>query len=399
MKHKNKILIASIITILTLFLILIIILQTKNKYLSIITIFLMIIVFSFIAVFIQKDIDENHKNNKVNYQNLDILKYICSILIIILHLKPFLNYSSELHFAFNNVISRTCVPIFFICTGYFVSKKERDNPDYIRNYLKRILHTYLIWNIIYIPIIFLQYPNLEIINKYISNIKIPIYFLIPIMLIVIIFYSGTYYHLWYFPALILSLLVLSKWKKKFNIKYLLILSFFLLLFGSTETYNGVLLPIIKQFVSYYYSIFFTTRNFLFFGLFYVTLGYFIGQKKEIYSKHCFWKLLVSIFLLVFETFLLHNTKRLNSNILLSCIPLTYYLFICSIYISNNLKYKFQFGKVSKYYYLIHPMIIFIISIFFKEKMDNPYINIIAVLAITHIISILIIKLKDSFNKY
>ena len=141
--------------------------------------------------------------------------------------------------------------------------------------------------------------------------------------------------------MIFSLLLLKKWKNKHSIKPLLVISFILLLFGATETYYGVLPLSIQELLSYYYHIFFTTRNFLFFGLFYVVLGYFMGSKKELYSKNCFAKLIVTFFLLIFEAILLHDTNRLDSNILISCVPLTYYLFISSIYISNHMKIKFQ----------------------------------------------------------
>ena len=258
----------------------------------------------------------------------------------------------------------------------------------------------------YIPVIIgtiIQY--LPIINEYISKINITLPLLIilsiillPIIVLIALCYTGVYYHLWYFPAIIFSLIVLKKWKQKFNIKYLLIISFILLLFGATETYYGVLPLSIKRILSYYYNIFFTTRNFLFFGLFYVVLGYYVGTKEKAYSKYCFLKLIVSFFLLTFEAILLHDTGRLNSNILLSCIPLTYYLFISAIYITNSVKLNFQFGTYSKYYYLIHPMIIFVISLLYKNINYYPYLNILIVLLITHITSALIIKLKEKDKK-
>lgn len=266
---------------------------------------------------------------------MDILKYISSILIIILHLRPFLNFSNELDLAFNNIITRICVPIFFIITGYFVAKKEKNNPNYIKDYIRKTIPLYLIWSLIYIPIIIatvIQY--LPAISNYISQFNLPLYYLIPLLIIAIpiaiimtLLYTGTYYHLWYFPAIICSLLVLKKWKQKNNIKCLLLISFLLLLFGATETYYGVLPLSIKELLSYYYNIFFTTRNFLFFGLFYVVLGYYMGSKENLYSKYCFEKLIISFFCLIFESILLHDTDRLNSNILISCVPLTYYLFI------------------------------------------------------------------------
>lgn len=402
MKYKKELIITLIITMLVLFLRFINVLQIENGLGKPIIIIILIIVLSFGSIIIQKHIDNNYQNNNINYDNLDILKYICAVLIVILHMRPFLNFSNQLDLVFNNIITRVCVPTFFVITGYFVYKKEKKNPDYIKDYIKKIIPLYLIWSLIYIPIIIIKIIQyLPTINLYITNINIsPILLillfviLLPVIILIALSYTGIYYHLWYFPALILSLYVLDKWKRKFPIKYLLIISFVLLLFGATETYYGVLPFSIKRLTSFYYKVFFTTRNFLFFGLFYVVLGYHMGSKEKIYSKYCFEKLIISVFFLVFEAILLHDTKRLNSNILLSCIPLIYYLFISSIFINNNIKYKFPFRNLSKYYYLVHPMIITILtflSIIIPNM--NPYIKIVIVLSITHFISVLIIIFK------
>lgn len=402
MKYKNEIIITLIVTILVLFLKFINVFQVENGLGSPIIMVLMIFIFSTLSIFTQKTIDKNYKNNKLYHENLDILKYICALLIIILHLRPFINFSDQLDLAFNNIITRICVPIFFVITGYFVAKKEIKNSNYINDYIKKIIPLYLMWSAIYIPVLIgtiLQYiPD---INNFISTIDISfpllillIIVLIPVAFLIALLYTGVYYHLWYFPATIFSLLLLKKWKSKFNIKYLLIISFILLLFGATETYYGVIPTNLRQLLSYYYKIFFTTRNFLFFGLFYVTLGYYLGTKKEIYSKYCFEKFIISLFLLVFEAILLHDTNRLNSNILLSCVPLVYYLFVSTIYFINKIKSSKKFRDYSKCYYLVHPMIIYIISL--SIKIDSPYLNILIVLLLTHIISTLIIKLKKLF---
>ena len=162
--------------------------------------------------------------------------------------------------AFNNIVSRICVPLFFIITGYFVAKKEKDKSNYIDTYIKRTIPLYLMWSLIYIPIILMtMIQYLTQINEYIikMNISMPLIILFPIVLIVMLCYSGVYYHLWYFPALMLSLFVLKKWKEKYKLNYLFIISFFLLLFGATETYYGLLPLSIKELVTYYFNIFFT----------------------------------------------------------------------------------------------------------------------------------------------
>lgn len=406
MKYKNEIVILFIITILVLFLRFINVFQMENHLGTPFIMVWMIVCFSLITIWIQKNIDNNYKKNKLNYQNLDILKYIFAILIMILHLRPFINFSDQLDLVFNNIITRICVPIFFLITGYFVAKKEKENENYIKNYIEKMIPLYLIWSLLYLPIIIgTIVENLPTIQEYISKINVDFLLLIvilvlllPIIIAISLCYTGIYYHLWYFPAVIFSLLILKKWKEKWNIKYLLIISFILLLFGATETYYGVLPLSIKELLSYYYNIFFTTRNFLFFGLFYVVLGYFLGKREKLYSKYCFVKLIISFFLLIFEAILLHDTNRINSNILLSCLPLTYYLFLSTMYITNTISIKFPFGKYSKYYYFIHPMIIFMMSLFFPNINNYPYFNLFIVFVTTHIISVIILYFKKKNKK-
>lgn len=123
MKYKNEIVIVSVITILILFLKLINVFQIENGLGYPLAIVLMIICFSLTTIFIQKNIDKNYRVNKLNYQNLDILKYLSSILIIVLHLRPFFNFSNELDLAFNNIVTRICVPIFFYNNWLFCCEK------------------------------------------------------------------------------------------------------------------------------------------------------------------------------------------------------------------------------------------------------------------------------------
>lgn len=124
----------------------------------------------------------------------------------------------------------------------------------------------------------------------------------------------------------------------------------------------------------------------------------MGLKKQVYSNYCFEKLVISIFFLIFEALLLHDTERLNSNILLSCLPLVYYLFICVIYLPKPIKTHFPFRSLSKYYYLVHPMTIFL---FFTSGIigidTDPYIQMLIILFTTHLLSIFIIELKKKYK--
>ncbi|WZU02210.1 acyltransferase family protein [Erysipelothrix sp. D19-032] len=65
---------------------------------------------------------------KPRFENLDFLRYFGAVLIVILHLRPFKDISYPLDLLFNNMISRLFVPFFFITSGYFVAKKQKQNP-------------------------------------------------------------------------------------------------------------------------------------------------------------------------------------------------------------------------------------------------------------------------------
>ena len=66
--------------------------------------------------------------------------------------KTFFRLLVQLDLAFNNILSRICVPVFFLITGYFVAQKEKTNPTYIRSYIQKNIHLYLVWSMIYIPV-------------------------------------------------------------------------------------------------------------------------------------------------------------------------------------------------------------------------------------------------------
>lgn len=374
--------------------------MSGNVFFSII----LTLLFSYLVFRIDYRIDENAKENKRKLDNLDVVKYLCAILIILCHLRPFVHYDEIVDMFFNNIVTRIGVPSFFVMTGYLVSLKEKDNPDYISKYTRRTIPMYLLWSAIYLPFLGLMaYENMDVVQQYLEIFNVNIY-LLPLMVIpalfVLLFYSGAYYHLWYFPALLSALWVMKKWKKRFKPVTLLVLSFVLLVFGATETYFGVFPEFIQTVLQkYYYGIFFTTRNFLFFGLFYVTLGYCMGHYKREHVKHSFCGLLLSIGLLALEAVFLHSTNRLNSNIMFACIPTAYFLVSSALYMKQYLHIPFPYRAFSKYYYLLHPMVMVLVFYFgFLRDTSDPFLQIVIVILLTHLVSTLVIKLAKKFPR-
>ena len=255
-----------------------------------------------------------------------------------------------------------------------------------------MLPMYLFWSLLYFPLGIHSIAEMGISPK-----------LFPLATLLGLFYLGTYYHLWYFPALFFGLWILDHWLKRFSLKSLLILSFLLLCFGATETYYGIFPDFIQQLLStYYFQIFYTTRNVLFFALFYIAMGYMIGHRKDSYVPYSFLKFILSCFLLVAEAIILQLYDRLDSNILLSCVPLVYYLFISASHTKTILPLpkSISLRDLYKYYYLLHPLVIFVVYWFHSTTSGDTmhvWTMIFLVIAITHLLSLMIIYLKKKIH--
>ena len=370
---------------------------------------IILVAFVILSVKMQPKLDENIKQGRINLDNVDITKWICAIIIIILHLRPFQSINPILDIVFNNMISRICVPFFFVSSGYLAAKKLSNEPNYIRRYIKQTIKTYLKISLLYLPLgIAYLLPALQQINTIIVNlgynalINTLIWGLITIVALgIALFYVGTYYHLWYFPALLISLALIDWARKRFKLSYFLLFSFGLLIIGSFETYYGSFPALMQWFLDKYFMVFITTRNFLFFGLFYVTLGFVMYGQKPLFAYHATFGLLLSFIGLIVETVFLQTITRLDSNILISAAPFVYFLFIVAIYSNKWSRKKFNFRAYSIEYYLWHPMIIFIMVDILHLNItwaNEPYLLILVGFLTTHLLSSLLIhyrKQKES----
>lgn len=383
-------------------------LQRENPFGHTLTVILLAASGSLLVIRMETHMAFHAQTKQLQYQNLDLFRFLSSIIIIVLHARPFFTVSYEIDMAINNIIGRICVPFFFFISGYFAAKQEQKKPDYIRSYIRSMIPVYLLWSTVYLPwSLSLAAPYIQQVSGLLCTIGLPtaiqnllLLLLVPLAVIVALLYSGVYYHLWYFPALLLSMLVLRWWKRKYSLRVLLTVSFVLLLFGATETYYGFCGQFFQSLLHYYYAVFFTTRNFLFFALFYVTLGYWMGKQEQPASSLCFLKLLLSIAALVGEGMLLQTTQRLDSNILLACVPLVYYLFSCLLYTNIHVPQlsEIPFRAISKYYYLVHPLMILFVHAWFPQ-VDSFWMavaKVVCVLCCTHICTLLLIHMKKRY---
>lgn len=101
------------------------------------------------------------KYSLADRQTIDVFKMLCAILIVSIHIRPFLSFSKTLDFFEGDIVARIAVPFFYATSSFFFFGKIlfseqrkiikcKENSLRLIKYLKRILLLYIIWSGIYL---------------------------------------------------------------------------------------------------------------------------------------------------------------------------------------------------------------------------------------------------------
>ncbi len=283
-----------------------------------------------------------------NFNSFDLSKFVASILVVMIHIAPFgsqqtQNVYSQMNFLLKNGICRIAVPLFFIFSGFFLYRKtplDRFSLEPTKKYFLHILKLYLLWTLIYFPLAMigiLNNPN-GILFGFIMYVRNSIF-------------SGSFSQLWYlngllFAVFLISFLLYKKWSPK---KILITSSVFYIMGLFGDAYHGLISPLfdtkyIGTLLNLYFTVFGTTRNGLFFGFFFVSMGMVFSNKDFLFSqKKSLLLFMVSIIILYLEVFLLTKFNIAKDyNILLSTVPAAIFcfLFLKSTNLKDNKIYKY-----------------------------------------------------------
>lgn len=291
---------------------------------------------------------------KVRIGKLDEFKWIAAFLVVANHTSPLESLHETADFVFTRVLARVAVPFFFMVTGYFVlyaANRKRDGMVRIWASIKKTGFLYLVVTLLYLPV------------QIYKAIKEPIE---PAALlgkgIKAVLFDGTYYHLWYLPAVMLGLLVCCG----------------LLILGERAAFTGAgLLYLIGLLGDSYYGfaerilllqkgyegmfrVFSYTRNGLFFAPLFLLLGYAMASwrregKAEQKRRNC----ILCLCALCGEGLLLHKYGMQRHDSMYLLLP------VCMVYLFQYLLLQEgKAGKRSSFYlrgpmlvYFLHPLVI------------------------------------------
>jgi len=294
-------------------------------------------------------------NTSKNYSGLDYFKVIAAIFVIAIHTGPLMSYSEFADFLLTSIVARLAVPFFFMVSGFLLFRKLHNKPDQamkaLNTYISKILQIYIISILIYIPV------NLYA-GHYADGISVSV-------ILSDIVFNGTFYHLWYLPALILGVYVVYVLSRKLSIYVVLIVTGLLYLIGLFgDSYYGLIedIAVINSLYSWMFSIFDYTRNGLFYAPIFVALGLLAasreGRQPRSHAGYAFFSM-IAIIMLLFEGIIVSSFE-------LSRHDSMYVFLVPAIYVIFRwlLRYEGTGGlyvrHVSLWIYILHPLAIVLV---------------------------------------
>mgnify|MGYP002560694122 CR=1 FL=1 len=331
-----------------------------------------------------------------NYNFIDIIKFICALLIIMSHYaSEWGNFNSSIDMIFSLYI--IAVPFFFVSSSFFFFKKciiaDKHNKEVlIKSYIKRIMLMYGSWSIIYI--------TFNLITWYINGIQTSEVLAYIQQLLV---YSS-YKTIWFLPATAIGVVMVYYLSKYFNIRQIVAIGVVFYIIGCLgESYDFLLdtCEPIKKIYEAYNSIFITTRNGIFNGFPFAVLGYVIAVGENKQNKFVFDFFMTVLFAVLFvaEAVIIKKLyMATNANTILMLYPFSFFFFRGALSINlKNSKIYVLIRKLSTVMFLSQRIFLsalpalFTDSIFTLMLNYNSWIGLLYVLSTTLIFSLLLIK--------
>ncbi len=342
---------------------------------------------------------QSYKNT--SYAGLDYLRIIAAFLIVAIHTSPLMSFSPEADFIFTRIIARVAVPFFFMVTGFFLlsriipSQGARPETDTgkpageVKKFLKKTAILYGAAILIYFPInIYSGFFNEK--HGLTSLLKD-------------IFINGTFYHLWYLPAVITGVILIYILTAYFGKRNLFLIS--LLLYGIGllgDSYYGltIKLPWLKNIYDSIFYLFDYTRNGIFYAPVFLVLGALIAkQNRKLTLKQSLSGLLFSSALLFLEGLVLHhNNLQRHDSMYLFLIPVMYYLFKTALLWQGRSNKNLR--TLSMVVYITHPLAIIVVrgvaKVLSLEKLliTNSLLHYLAVCILSYIWGLLYLYITN-----
>ena len=305
--------------------------------------------------------------NKKQYAILDTARVVAALLVVAIHTSPLLSWSQEADFILTRIMARFAVPFFLMLSGYFL---QLDKPG---KFLKKTALLYGASILLYLP---LNLYTGYFAKSSIGDIGKDILF------------NGTFYHLWYLPAVILGTGIAIFLIRRLGLRGALFAACLLYIPGLLgDSYYGfaVRIPGAEAAYSIMFQLFDYTRNGIFFAPLFLVLGAYAARRPAMPSPRIYCGFTVCCLLLLSEGLLLHRFGvQRHDSMYLFLVPAVYLLFVLLAHFNQNgCKTK---RSLSMLVYILHPWCIVLVRGLAKATgfqgflLDNSIVYFLAVSA-------------------
>ncbi len=292
-----------------------------------------------------------------NYGGLDRFRIAAALLVVAIHTSPLAALNEGADFFLTRVLARIAVPFFFMVTGQFVAAGLlTPSVKSTARFHKFLLKT----GLLYIFCILLYLP----IGIYAEHYK-DINFGSALRMII---FDGTFYHLWYFPACILGILLVRLMSRFLSLKGITAVSAVLYVIGLLgDSYYGLIqkVPALEAVYEFGFAIFSYTRNGLFLAPIFLVMGMWAataderGQQEENSLSFCCMGLALSFLMMTGEAFLLrHFELQRHDSMYLALIPVMFFLY--QFLLCFRTESKKGFRSAAMWIYILHPAFIVVV---------------------------------------
>lgn len=288
----------------------------------------------------------------VRIKSWDAFKWLAAFLVVAIHTSPLESIWPYGDFLLTRIAARLAVPFFFMLTGYFTVQVKKTE--------KKLFLLYLGVTCLYLPVQIYKYMGGETFTAG--------------RILKDIFFDGTFYHLWYLPACMLGLALMTLLLKcgKENAVAISILLYVIGLLG--DSYFGLvrLSPILSKVYDGMFTCFSYTRNGIFMAPLFLILGRLFREQEKKGKQNKEKELILflcSFVLMIQEALLLHDTDWQKHDSMYLFLPLcSYHLFAFLRCVNERALPSERSGKRADslwlkgpmYIYFLHPLVIILV---------------------------------------
>lgn len=281
---------------------------------------------------------------------LDRFRPVAALLVVAIHTGPLLSWSRDVNYLLCDILARLAVPFFFAVSGYFLVPELRARGvSALLPFLKKGLLLYGLSALLYAPI--------NLYSGYFSQPGLPLELLRDAC------FNGLFYHLWYFPAVLLGGCIVCLLVRRLRLATAAAVCAVLYVLGLLgDSYYAFTnaIPPLKAFYEALFQCFDYTRNGLFFApLFLLLGGWLAGRGNRRADGRYAAGLLLSLGLLLAEGLLVKQFHLARFDALYLSLPLCIFFLLCWLR-GLDLPARPQLRRWSAAVYLLHPLCILLV---------------------------------------